>query len=84
MQLRKIAKSYGATNTSYSNMDYDRCAFNDIVDLKVHVLRFAYKTNKSMVFKKYEKNGKTIKVAKRNEEYSSKESVTANKKIETT
>lgn len=67
--LRKIAKTYSANTASFGAIDYEKCSFDDVIDVKVHVLRFAWKTNKSLVYKKYNKNGKAYKVAKRNETF---------------
>lgn len=69
-QLRDIAKSYSANSTGkYVSMDFSKCNFDEIIDVKVHVLRFAWKTNKSIIYKQYNKKGIPSKVAKRSEEY---------------
>lgn len=70
MELRKIAKSYNANNSTFDRqLDFQTCSFDDIIDVKVHVLRFAWKTSKTIAYKKYVKNGKTTKIAKRTEDY---------------
>ncbi len=72
MTLRKIAKLYSSNYNSMptaGSIDYEKCNFSEIVDSKIHVLRFAWKTSKTISYKKYNKNGKTIKVAKRDEKY---------------
>lgn len=73
MALRKIAKSYAANLNGIGSLDYERCNFDDVIDTKIHVLRFAWKTNKSITYKKYNKTGKAYKVAKRDEKYSGPE-----------
>jgi hypothetical protein len=56
--LTAIAKLH---NTSLRN-DWDTCGYDDIVDYKVDVLRFAYKTSKKIVYKKSVRKGETIKL----------------------
>jgi len=82
MQLREIAKKYAANNqTLMGTIDYERCNFDEIIDSKVHVLRFAWKTNKTMAYKKYAKNDKAYKLAKRKEDFAFNPTVPQNKKI---
>lgn len=67
IKLREIAKAY---STGFGNIeDYASCPMEDIIDRKVDVLRFCWKTSKTIVFKKYIKNDKAIKVARRDEKY---------------
>jgi len=83
--LRTIAKSYAANSQSlFGTVDYETCSFDEIIDVKVHVLRFAWKTNKTLAFKKYNKNGSPVKVAKRSSDYAYKEEVPDKSKIANT
>lgn len=69
-ELREVAKAYRTvSNGNFMTLDYDTCAMEDIIDIKVNVLRFAWKTSKTLTFKKYIKGGKTIKVARRDEKW---------------
>lgn len=61
-ELRKIAKVHNASNT---RINWDNCPFSNILDQKVEVLRFAYKTSKTLVFKKSLKRGETMKMSSR-------------------
>jgi len=61
-ELREIARSYRSDDIS---RDYNTCPMEQIIDIKVNVLRFAWKTTKKMVYKTYSKEGKVYKVAKR-------------------
>lgn len=68
--LREIAKNYAGTNANmWNSSDYMTCPFEEIIDLKINVLRFAWKTSKTLTFKKYIKKGEVIKVAKRGEDW---------------
>lgn len=62
-ELRHIAKTYAGTNRG--NLDYDTCGFNEILDYRVHVLRFAYKTSKDMTFKSKMRAGKAVRLSRR-------------------
>lgn len=69
-ELRDIAKIYGtSSNGNYLSIDYSTCPIDDIIDMKINVLRFAWKTSKTIVYKKYFKEGNLVKVAKRNEKW---------------
>ena len=65
--LRQIAKSY------WKKPEWnDNCNINEIVDIRVPVLRFAYKTSKTITYKKNTRKGKAIK-ANRYDNYSGPE-----------
>lgn len=66
-QLRYIAKTYGSINNS--QLDFYNCELENIIDFKVDVLRFAFKTSKTTVYKKKIRGGKTIKLSKRDENF---------------
>lgn len=67
--LRKIAKSYATANTYQSPRDFMNCPFQDIVDVTVDVLRFAYKSTKNIVYKKSVKKGDRVKVTRKDDNY---------------
>ena len=68
--LRGIAKLYGNANRSAVNIDYSRCSINEILDFKVHVMRFTFKSDKEIVYKKYhDKKNRVRKVSKRDSSY---------------
>jgi hypothetical protein len=67
--LRKIAKSYSSVNSTKAIKDYEACGLDDILDYRIDVLRFAYKTSKRIVYKKKIRNGKTIKVSRKDDNY---------------
>lgn len=56
--LRNIASKYATHNgnETYGVVDFDRVGVNEVLDFKVSVLRFAYKTSKAINYKK--KNNK--------------------------
>lgn len=65
--LRKVALAYQRFNDRH---DYvTSCNFNDLLDYKVHVLRYAFKTNKTDVYKVKKKEGRAVKATKRDESY---------------
>jgi len=65
-QLREIAKTYSLSNNS-PTIDYEKCAIDSIIDHKVDVLRFAWKTTKTLVYKTKLRNGKVVKATRKNE-----------------
>ena len=67
--LRKIAQSYSKVNSTKLVRDYESCNIDDLLDYKIDVLRFAYKTTKRISYKKKISNGKTIKVSRKNDNY---------------
>lgn len=68
--LREIAKAYKAENEYRRDLDFDRCNINEILEFKVYVMRFCYKTDKKIIYKRYlDKKNRTKKVAERDESY---------------
>jgi hypothetical protein len=68
--LREIAKSYASENDYNRDLNFDRCELNQILQFKVYVMRFCYKTDKKAIYKKYlDKKNRTKKVAERDETY---------------
>ena len=64
--LRQLAKKY---DTSNNTMSFDTCDIQDLLDIKVNILRFAFKTSKTEVYKKTIRKGKTVKVSKKDSEF---------------
>lgn len=70
IKLREIAKKYSKVNSSYANYDFKTCQINSILDMRIDVMRFAYKSSKTIVFKKtLSKKGELIKISKRDESF---------------
>lgn len=65
LTLRKIAGAYGNGTVS----DYDTCTMDDIGDIKVDVLRFAFKTSKTIKYKTKLRNGKVVKASLKPDNY---------------
>ncbi len=68
--LRIIARSFAGHNNVSAFHDFDQCNMDSLLDYKIHVMRFAYKTTKEIVYKKYyDKKNNLRKVARRDSEY---------------
>lgn len=65
--LRKIANLYGATNKVTLNCD--TCPFTDLLNFRIHVLRFAFKTSKTIVYKKSMRKGQVVKMTRKDGNY---------------
>lgn len=78
-ELKKIAKLHNTQN----NFRWDTCTIDDIVDFRVDVLRFAYKTSKKIVFKKKTRKGETIKLSKRSDKWEGNPTNTMSKTLDT-
>jgi type V secretory pathway adhesin AidA len=63
--LRKIAETY-ATSNKKIGVNYATCAIDSLIDYKIDVLRFAWKTSKTIVLKR---NGKTVNVSRKDENF---------------
>jgi len=68
--LRKIAKTY---KNEQLIRDYTTCPMEEIIDIKINVLRFCWKTNKTIVYKKSIRKGEVVKVSKRKENFGTDE-----------
>lgn len=68
-QLRKIAQAYSSSNSGYGIKDFTTCEIDNILDFRIDILRFAYKSSKRIAYKKKIKSGKTIKVIKKSSDY---------------
>lgn len=64
IQLRELAMLYSTVNTKVA-LNYNDCDINQIIDYKIDVLRFAWKTSKTITYKKKIRKGKTVKVTKK-------------------
>lgn len=72
--LRKIAKSQSTTNTSYGGIDFKTCPISSILDLRVHVMRFAFKSTKTITYKtSVNKKGQVTKVSRRKDDFDTPE-----------
>jgi hypothetical protein len=70
VKLREIAKKYSGVNSAYSGYNFSTCQMNSILNMKIDVMRFAYKSSKTIIFKKtLNKKGELIKVSKRDENF---------------
>ncbi len=65
VSLRKICKTYSRKNKG----TYNDGSLNDVLGWQIDVLRFAFKTTKTEVFKKIKRKGKTIKVLRKDENF---------------
>lgn len=75
VQLREIAKKHSKNSSAY-NMNYAYCPMNELVNISVDVMRFAYKSSKNIIYKKStNKNGKVTKISKRSEDFNPSESM---------
>lgn len=70
-ELREIASNY--KNLNKSSLVIEECSFKELLDFRVHVLRFTFKTNKVRVHKAYKKNNKITKVKLKDENYDPQE-----------
>ena len=71
-KAREIAKKYLKVKGNHGNISYDTAndaSLDDLLDLKIDVLRFSWKTSKTIKYKAKIKNGKTVKVQKRDESF---------------
>ena len=67
MTLREIAGAYMGLNKRTDS--FRTCNFNELLDFKVNVVRYCFKTTKTDVWKATKKDNKTLKVKKRDENY---------------
>jgi hypothetical protein len=71
-RLRKIAASASTTDTMFPSINYSTCPMNNVLDVRVHVMRFAYKTSKTITYKKsVNKKGQVTKISRRDDDFSS-------------
>ena len=67
--LRKIAQSHSTVNSNIFIGNYDSCEIDTLLDYKVNVLRYAFKTSKKITYKKKLRDGQIVKVSKKNSNY---------------
>ena len=65
--IRDLAKKYGTSMGA--SFDFETCSMSDILHLRADVIRFAFKTSKSDVFKVHKRNGQTKKITRKDENY---------------
>jgi len=64
--LRRIAKKQSLSGSLFMEKDYDNCGMEDILSMRIHVMRFAWKSAKTIVYKKVvNKKGQLVKVSKK-------------------
>jgi hypothetical protein len=74
--LRKIAKKQAGPGSFFSEINYDTCSINDILDMRINVMRFAYKSAKTITYKKVlNKKGQIKKVAKKDDNFNPPENM---------
>lgn len=66
--LREIAEAYSFRSSSYIN-NYNTVDVSDILNFKIDVCRFAYKTSKTLTFKKKIRNGEAVKASRKDDTY---------------
>lgn len=74
-KLREIAKNIIKVKGNHNNVSYENvnnANIEDLFDLKADVLRFAWKTSKTIKYKAKIKNGRTVKAQKRDESFNGK------------
>ena len=71
-ELRKIASIY-ASRSNVLIDNWESCLIQDILHIKVDVLKFAFKTNKTLTFKKYKRKGKTSRMVKKSDDFETEE-----------
>jgi hypothetical protein len=70
VKLREIAKKYSGVNSAYSGYNFSTCEMDSILHMKIDVMRFTFKSSKTIIFKKtLNKKGELIKVSKRDESF---------------
>lgn len=67
-EIRLIAKLYGSANGN-KDLNFNTCNLDLLIDYKIDVLRFAWKTSKTRVFKKKLFKGKTSKLIEKKDSY---------------
>lgn len=66
-QLREIAKI--KSKKDQVTFNYTDCKIEELYGYRIDVLRFCFKTTKEDVYKKSKRNGKTVKVTKKDDNY---------------
>lgn len=73
LEIRQIAKTYGSRDGFQGNKDYQTCLLTDLLDIRIDVLRFAWKTSKTITYKAKKRKGKLVKVSKKSDSFSAPE-----------
>jgi hypothetical protein len=66
-ELRKIAKRFAGDNRNMNN--YLTCDFNELLDIKIQILRYTFKTSKIDNWKLHKRKGETVKASSKDESY---------------
>ena len=69
VDLRKIALRFSAKNSMPYSSNYSTCPIGDLLGHKITVLRFAYKTVKTIKYKTKKRNGKLIKASRKDDSF---------------
>lgn len=68
--LRRIAKKQAAANNMLFNENFEECSMESLLDMRIHVMRFTFKSAKRITFKKtINKKGQVTKVSKRDDSF---------------
>lgn len=68
--LRRIAKKKSASTNMFFSTDFENCSMEDLLDMRIHVMRFTFKSAKRITFKKtINKKGQVTKVSKRDDSF---------------
>ncbi|TSE11288.1 hypothetical protein [Aquimarina algiphila] len=74
--LRKIAEKYATQNTNQGQtiLDFRRVKINEVLNYKINVLRFTFRTSKNITYKKRKNKHGSFTMVKRESTYTSKRS----------
>jgi len=68
--LRRIAKKQSAANNMLFNENFEECSMESLLDMRIHVMRFTFKSAKRITYKKtINKKGQVTKVSKRDDSF---------------
>lgn len=68
--LRRIAKKQAAANNMLFNENFEECSMESLLDMRIHVMRFTFKSAKRITYKKtINKKGQVTKVSKRDDSF---------------
>lgn len=74
--LRHIAKTHNAANTLDYSMNYDECSMEKLLGMRIHVMRFTFKSAKRITHKKtINKKGQVTKISKRTDDFNPPENM---------
>lgn len=74
--LRKIAKKHSSSNTLDYGTNYEECSMETLLDMRIHVMRFTFKSAKQITHKKtINKKGQVTKISKRTDAFNPPENM---------